>query len=58
MAASEDAGSAFDSMAETYDLWFDGKGKLIFEIELTAIRGVLPGLPRPWLEEQAVYFRK
>ncbi len=50
MAASEDAGSAFDSVAEAYDLWFDSEGKLIFEIELAAIREVLPGLPRPWLE--------
>jgi len=49
-AASENEVSPFDFMAEAYDAWFEGEGKLIFEIELAAIRRILPGLPHPWLE--------
>jgi hypothetical protein len=44
MAASENEVSPFDSVAETYDSWFDGEGKLTFEIELAVIRKILPGL--------------
>ena len=44
------AESPFDALAAKYDAWFDGKGRLAFEIELAALRPLLPGLPRPWLE--------
>lgn len=40
----------FNDLASGYDEWFDEKGKLIFEIELKALREILPGLPKPWLE--------
>ncbi len=40
----------FDSLAADYDAWFDGKGRLVFDIEVQAIRELLPHLPRPWLE--------
>lgn len=40
----------FDSLAEKYDSWYDTKGKLAFEIELAALRPLLPSLPKPWLE--------
>jgi SAM-dependent methyltransferase len=42
--------SPFDEAAQSYDAWFDGEGKVIFESELQALRQVLPTLPRPWLE--------
>lgn len=37
-------------MAEKYDAWYDTKGKMAFEIELAALRPLLPELPRPWVE--------
>ena len=40
----------FHSLAEKYDSWYEGKGKLAFESELAALRSLLPGLPKPWLE--------
>lgn len=48
----------FDRLAEEYDAWFDGEGKLPFQIELEAFRAVIAALPqkrailslRPWLE--------
>jgi ubiquinone/menaquinone biosynthesis C-methylase UbiE len=40
----------FDSVADKYDSWYDGKGKAAFEIELAALRPLLPDLPKPWLE--------
>jgi len=40
----------FDSLAAEYDAWFDGRGKLLFEIEVRAFHEVLPLLPEPWLE--------
>jgi SAM-dependent methyltransferase len=40
----------FDPLADKYDSWYDGKGRLAFEIELAALRPLLAGLPRPWLE--------
>lgn len=48
----EDKGTEelFDRLAEQYDAWFDGEGKLPFQIELEAFRTVLSALPRPWLE--------
>jgi SAM-dependent methyltransferase len=45
-----DQESPFDSLAEAYDSWYDGKGRIAFETELAALRPLLPGLPRPWLE--------
>ena len=50
MADSEDHNSPFDSEALAYDSWFDGKGRIIFAIELQALKQVIPGLPKPWLE--------
>jgi len=40
----------FDSLAATYDAWYDGKGRMAFEIELAALRPLLAELPKPWLE--------
>jgi SAM-dependent methyltransferase len=40
----------FNDLAYEYDAWFEGKGKLIFEIEVKAFQEILPGLPKPWLE--------
>jgi SAM-dependent methyltransferase len=42
--------SLFDSLATAYDTWFEDEGKLIFPIEVAALRVVLSLLPRPWLE--------
>jgi len=42
--------SPFDSLADKYDSWYDGKGRLAFEIELAALRPLLAELPKPWLE--------
>jgi len=42
--------SPFDSLAMAYDAWFEEEGKLIFAIEVKALREVLPLLPKPWLE--------
>jgi ubiquinone/menaquinone biosynthesis C-methylase UbiE len=40
----------FDSLAADYDSWYDGKGRMAFEIELAALRPLLSELPKPWLE--------
>ncbi len=40
----------FDSLASAYDAWFENKGKFIFDTEVQAFQGVLPLLPKPWLE--------
>jgi len=40
----------FDELAERYDAWFDEEGKVIFQIELAALRSASEGLPKPWLE--------
>lgn len=42
--------SPFDSLAESYDAWFEEEGKLIFAIEVKALKKVLTLLPKPWLE--------
>jgi SAM-dependent methyltransferase len=42
--------SPFDSLAVAYDTWFEEEGKPIFAIEVEALQGVLPMLPKPWLE--------
>jgi SAM-dependent methyltransferase len=47
MANSE---TLFDSLAYEYDAWFDLEGKHIFAIEASAFKGILPKLPKPWLE--------
>ena len=43
-------GSPFDTLALEYDGWFEGEGKLVFATEVKAFKGVLPLLPKPWLE--------
>ena len=40
----------FDRLAPAYDAWFEREGKLIFDIEVQAFRGMLSTLPKPWLE--------
>ena len=41
----------FDRLADRYDAWFEGdEGRLIFQIELEAIRAAAQTAPRPWLE--------
>jgi len=42
--------SVFDSLALVYDAWFEGEGKLVFDMEVEALQEVLPLLPKPWLE--------
>ncbi len=42
--------SPFEELAQEYDRWFDGEGKLIFSIEAEAFRSVLPYLAGPKLE--------
>jgi SAM-dependent methyltransferase len=42
--------SPFDSLAKSYDAWFEEEGKPIFAIEVSAFKEVLPSLPKPWLE--------
>ena len=42
--------SPFDSLAVAYDAWFEEEGKLIFAIEVQALREALTLLPKPWLE--------
>lgn len=42
--------SPFDILAEAYDAWFDGEGRLVFALEVEGFKQILPSLPRPWLE--------
>jgi len=42
--------SPFDSLAGSYDAWFEEEGKPIFDIEVKAFQEVLSLLPKPWLE--------
>jgi len=42
--------SVFDKLADQYDAWFDEQGKIVFDIEVCALRSVLAYLPKPWLE--------
>jgi SAM-dependent methyltransferase len=42
--------SIFDTLASSYDNWFDNEGKLIFETELKAFQDLISFLPEPWLE--------
>lgn len=42
---------AFDRYAEDYDEWFDSpKGRIIFEMEAGAVRLLMKGLEKPFLE--------
>lgn len=42
---------AFDGFAEDYDRWFDSpQGKILFQIEVGAIRLLMKGLEHPFLE--------
>jgi len=43
-------GGLYDSLAAEYDGWFDGAGRLTFDIEVRAFQEILPLLPKPWLE--------
>jgi len=49
-AATNNHDSLFDSLAESYDAWFEEDGKRIFAIEVSAFQEVLTLLPEPWLE--------
>jgi SAM-dependent methyltransferase len=42
--------SPVEAQADKYDSWYDGKGRMAFEIELAALRPLLAELPKPWLE--------
>ena len=42
--------SPFEALADRYDSWYDGKGRIAFETELAALRPLLAELPKPWLE--------
>jgi SAM-dependent methyltransferase len=42
--------SPFDAFAAAYDAWFEEEGRLPFDIEVEALRPLLPLLPKPWLE--------
>jgi hypothetical protein len=42
--------SPFDDLPLEYAAWFDGEGSLPFAIEVQAFKGLLPSLPKPWLE--------
>jgi SAM-dependent methyltransferase len=42
--------SPFEALADKYDSWYDGKGRVALEIELAALRPLLAELPKPWLE--------
>ena len=41
---------AFDSLSWVYDAWFEQEGRLIFALEVEALKQVLPLLPKPWIE--------
>jgi SAM-dependent methyltransferase len=40
----------FNSLALACDSWFEQEGKLIFALEVEALKQVLPLLPKPWIE--------
>ena len=42
--------SAFDSLAWVYDAWFEQEGRVIFDLEVEALKQVLPLLREPWIE--------
>jgi SAM-dependent methyltransferase len=41
---------AFNSLSRVYDAWFEQEGRLIFALEVEALKQVLPLLPKPWIE--------
>lgn len=47
---SESKIRVFDSLAWAYDSWFEQEGRLIFALEVEALKQVLPLLPKPWIE--------
>jgi len=47
---SESKIRAFDSLAWVYDAWFEQEGRLIFALEVEALKQVLTLLPKPWVE--------
>jgi len=47
---SESKIRAFDSLAWAYDSWFEQEGRLIFALEVEALKQVLPLLSKPWIE--------
>jgi SAM-dependent methyltransferase len=40
----------FDRLAQVYDSWFEGEGRVIFATELKAFQELSGSLPKPWLE--------
>jgi ubiquinone/menaquinone biosynthesis C-methylase UbiE len=45
------AGEGFDSFAKEYDGWYDSpEGKVLFSMEVTAIRTLMKGVRKPFLE--------
>lgn len=42
--------SPFETLAQTYDAWFDGEGRLTFLNEVSAFQPLLGSLQKPWLE--------
>ena len=42
--------SPFDDFPLEYDAWFDRAGRLIFRIEVQALKKLLGTLPKPWIE--------
>ena len=47
---SESKIHAFDYSALTYDAWFEQEGRLIFALEVEALKQVLPLVTGPWIE--------
>lgn len=46
-----DNSNAFDSLADEYDSWFDSpKGRVLFNMELEALRQLMTCLRKPFLE--------
>ena len=43
-------GELYDSLSAEYDAWFEGEGRLTFDIEVRAFREILSRLPKPRLE--------
>jgi SAM-dependent methyltransferase len=46
----DNSDSPFERLADEYDAWFDGEGRLIFQIETCGFQEILPSLPEPWIE--------
>jgi len=50
MTNQENKTVIFNKLASEYDLWFEEQGKLVFDIEVSAFKEIMPLLPEPWLE--------